>query len=195
MFYLPMKYCGRDRMYYEAARLDGIRPHGKLWETLMIDAAVPFDLTEEDERVLRHIIYVTLHGRVSVDEANDKFSFEDVLEAQLIDPFEQEDEATFGEAILLNKAYQALTDYQNGNTSRFMFGYDFTNSGLLMSGVSFRSEKMMDAANIGGSDQVVDSHTAFGDAYDIDLDRKDIKSIHMGLMHGVCFRYYCQDYY
>jgi hypothetical protein len=171
-------------MYYEAAVLDGIRPHGKLWETLMIDAADAFELTEEDERVLKHIIYVTFHGRVSIDEAVDKFTAEDWLEAEMIDPMDQEDEESFGEAIMLNKAAQALYDFKNGVKSRFMFGYDFTNSGLLMAGVSFKSEKMMTAGNIYGFDDVVDSHTAFGAAYDLDLSRKDIKSIHMGLMHG-----------
>jgi len=134
--------------------------------------------------VLKHIIYVTLHGRVSIDEAHELFSAEDWLEAEMIDPMDQETEEAFGEAIMLNKASQALYDYKNGVKSRFMFGYDFTNSGLLMSGVSFRSEKMMTAGNIYGFGDVVDSHTAFGAAYDLDLSRKDIKSIHMGLMHG-----------
>jgi len=184
-FYLPMKYCGRSRMYYEAATLDGMRPHGKLWETLMIDSAVEFDLTEEDERVLKHIIYVTLHGRVSVEQANERFTLEDMLTAQAADPLMQTCEEAFGETIMLNKAAQALVDFRQGNPSKYMFGYDFTNSGLLMSGVSFRSEKMMKAGNIGGDfEHVIDSHTAFGSAYDLPLDRKDIKKIHMGLMHG-----------
>lgn len=184
-FYLSAKYCDRKRVYYDAARLDGIRPHGKMWETLMIDSAEAFVLSEEDERVLKHIIYVTLHGRVSVAEANDLFSLEDLLDAQSIDPMEAETEAEFGNAILLNKCYEALMDYKNGILSRFMFGYDFTNSGLIMSGVSFNSPEMMDAANIGGDFwNVVDSHTAFGDGYGLDLERKDIKGLHMGLMHG-----------
>lgn len=183
-FYLPAKYCDRKRMYYEAAVLEGMRPHGKLWETLMIDSAVAYELTEADERVLKHIIYVILHDRVSIDEANEKFSLEDLLNAETVDPMEQNNEEGFGEAILLNKAAQAIMDFRNGIPSRFMFGYDFTNSGLLMSGVSFHSGKMMQAGNIAGSDVVVDSHTAFGAAYDLALERKDIKKIHMGLMHG-----------
>jgi len=183
-FYLPAKYCDRKRVYYEAATLEGVRPHGKLWETLMIDSAVEFDLTEADERVLKHIIYTTFHGRVSVEEANELFTMEDLLDANMIDPMAQDSEEAFGEAIMLNKAYQAIQDYKQGKPSKFLFGYDFTNSGLLMSGVSFRSEKMMKAGNIAGSNHVVDSHTAFGSAYDLPLDRKDIKKIHMGLMHG-----------
>ena len=190
-FYLPAKYCGRDRVYYEAARLEGIRPHGKLWETLMLDSAVPYEVGPEGERVLKHIIYVLLHGKVSIEEANEKITMEDILDASSIDPLEQETEKSFGEAILLNKAYQALMDSVAGKPSRFMFGYDFTNSGLLMSGVSFRSEKMMQAANMAGGKKVVDSHTAFGAAYDLGtedhhvyLERDDVKKIHMGLMHG-----------
>ena len=183
-FYLPMKYCGRDRQYYESARLDGMRPHGKLWETLMIDAAVPFDLTEDDEKVLKHLIYVTLHGRVSLEEAVDNFTLEDLLEAQAVDPFEAETESDFGEAILLNKCFQALVDYRQGTPSRFMFGYDLTNSGLMMAGVSFKSPEMMMAANMGGASTVHDSHTDFGKGFDVPLERKDIKKIHMGLLHG-----------
>ena len=183
-FYLPAKYCDRKRVYYEAAALEGIRPHGKLWETLMIDSAVPYALNERDEEVLKHIIYVTLHSRVSIAEAVEKFSVEDYLTASAIDPLMQTSEEAFGEAILLNKCAQAIDDYKNGVPSRFMFGYDFTNSGLLMSGVSFKSKKMMQAGNIYGSDQVVDSHHAFGEGYGLSLERKDVKKIHMGLMHG-----------
>jgi len=188
-FYLPIKYCDRKRVYYEAATLDGMRPHGKLWETLMIDAAVPFELTEEDESVLKHIIYVVLHGRASVAQANAWFSAADLLMADMADPMGAETEEEFGEAILLNKAAIALLQYQKGQESRFMFGYDFTNSGLLMSGVSFRSEQMMRAGNIGGdTDTVYDSHTEFGKGYEMDLDRKDIKKIHMPMMHGASLR-------
>lgn len=183
-FYLPMKYCDRDRMYYEASRLEGIRPHGKQWEVLMIDSAVSFDLTSDDEKVLKHLIYVTLHGRVSLEEAINKFSLEDLLEAQAADPFKAETEEDFGDAILLNKCYKALIDYQQGNTSKFMFGYDLTNSGLMMSGVSFKSPHMMMASNTGGSSTVHDSHTDFGKGFDVPLKRKDIKKIHMGLLHG-----------
>lgn len=190
-FYLSAKYCGRDRVYYDAASLEGIRPHGKLWEVLMLDSSVPFDVGSEGEDVLKHLIYVTLHGRVSLEEAVDKFTLEDLLSAESADPMAAEDEDEFGEAILLNKAYQALMDSASGKPSRFLFGYDFTNSGLLMSGVSFRSEEMMKAANIYGSSEVVDSHTLFGAAYDLGtednhcyLERNDIKKIHMGLMHG-----------
>lgn len=183
-FYMPMKYCGRDRVYYEAARLDGIRPHGKEWELHMIDAAVPFDLTEVDERVLKHIIYVTLYGRVSIEYANEHISDIDILDAEMASPMQAETEEDFGIALRLNKAAAALMDYRAGRLSRSMFGYDFTNSGLLMSGVAFRSEEMMAAGNIAGSDQVVDSHTAFGDGLGLDLTRDEVKSIHMGLMHG-----------
>jgi len=184
-YYLPMKFDSRGgRVYYEAARLDGMRVHGKEWEVHMNDAAVPFELTEEDERVLNHVIYVTLYGRVSIEDANERITPMDVLEAHSADPMEQTTEKDFGIAIRLNKAAKALTEYRQGKLSRYMFGYDFTNSGLLMSSVSFRSEKMMAAANISGEDYVVDSHTAFGEGLDLDLDRDSVKKIHMGLMHG-----------
>ena len=183
-FYLSMKYDDRYRVYYDAAVLEGIRPHGKLWETLMIDSAEPFKLTEDDCRVLRHTIYVNLHGRATIEKANDKWKEKDFLAAIGIDPMEQDNEKAFGEAILLNKAAGALADYQAGVPSTSMFGYDFTNSGLMMAGLSFHSKEMMKVANLGNHKTVYDSHTEFGTAYGLKLPRKEVKKIHTALMHG-----------
>lgn len=183
-FYLSMKYDERYRMYYDAARLEGMRPHGKLWETLMIDSAEPFDLTEDDAEVLRHIIYVTRHGRATIEKANEKFSQFDYLEAQAANPFAATKEKAFGEAILLNKCATALDHYAMGKQSTFMFGYDFTNSGLMMAGLSFHSKEMMKSANLGNHKTVHDSHTDFGNAYGLDLDRDTVKELHTPLLHG-----------
>jgi len=183
-FYLSMKYDDRYRVYYDAAVLEGIRPHGKLWETLMIDSAEPFKLLGDDERVLKHLIYVTLHGRVTIDKANEKFSDLDYFAASECNPLDAVDEKAFGEAILLNKAATALDDYAADRSSTFMFGYDFTNSGLMMAGLSFHSKEMMKAANLGNHKTVYDSHTEFGKAFGIDLPRKEVKKIHTALLHG-----------
>lgn len=183
-FYLSAKYDDRLREYYDAAVLEGIRPHGKLWETLMIDAAEPFDLTEVDERVLRHIIYVTLYGRVSLEKANEKFSELDYLEASCVDPFSATTEKEFGSYLLLKKAAEALDQYSKGEQSTFMFGYDFTNSGLMMAAMSFRSKEMMKSANLGNHKTVYDSHTDFGDAYGLDMPRSMVKGMHTALLHG-----------
>jgi len=183
-FYLSMKYDDRYRVYYDAAILEGIRPHGKLWETLMIDSAEAFDLTEDDERVLKHIIYVTLHGRTSIDKAVRKISDSDYGKALTADPLSAKTEKEFGEAILLNKAFEALTAAMDGRQSTFMFGYDFTNSGLIMAGLSFHSKEMMKAANLGNHKTVYDSHTEFGRAYDLQLPRKEVKKLHTALLHG-----------
>ena len=183
-FYLSMKYDDRYRAYYDAAILEGIRPHGKLWETLMIDSAEPFKLLGEDERVLKHLIYVTLHGRATIDKANDKWSDLDYFAASERNPLDAVDEKAFGEAILLNKAATALDDFAADRKSTFMFGYDFTNSGLMMAGLSFHSKEMMKVANLGNHKTVYDSHTEFGKAYGLDLPRKEVKKIHTALMHG-----------
>ncbi|MEE8598656.1 MAG: hypothetical protein V3S69_03970, partial [Dehalococcoidales bacterium] len=183
-FYLSAKYDMRLREYYEACTLEGMRPHGKEWETLMLDAAEPFDLTVEDERVLKHTIYVRLHGRISLYKANEKFSQADYLEAACVNPMDATTEKEFGTAILLNKCAEALDQYMKGEQSTFMFGGDFTNSGLMMAGVSFHSPEMMKSANLGNHKTVYDSHTDFGKAYGLDLPRKEVKKLHTALLHG-----------
>lgn len=183
-FYLSAKYCHRYRTYYEAATLEGIRPQGKLWETLMIDCAEPYDLTEDDERVLKHIIYVVLHGRANEETAVKKFTEDDLLTAQGMDPIQAQSEKEFGKAILLNKAAKAIEDYRLGNPSTSIFGLDFTNSGLMMSGLSFHSKEMMKAANLGAHKTVYDSHTEFGNSFDLELTRDDVKKLQTPLLHG-----------
>jgi hypothetical protein len=181
-FYFSAKYDDAKRAYYEAAVLDGMRPQGKLWETLMIDCAEPQVLTENDVSVLRHIIYVTIHGRASMEQACKKFSKKDLSYAKSVDPMKAETEDQFGEYILLNKAAQALDDAANGVASTSMFGLDFTNSGLMMAGVQFHSKEMMKAANLGGHKTVYDSHTAFAKGFG--LEREQIKQAHTALLHG-----------
>lgn len=182
-FYLPMKFDGRGRLCYEF-QLEGMRPQGKLWETLMIDRANPKVLSESAKDHLRHIIYVNLHGRVSLQKAVDNISFEDLQKCRSADPMKAETEADFGEAILLNKAVKALDDAKLGRPCSYMFGKDLTNSGLIMAAANFNSPEMMLAANLTAVGTVMDSHTEFGKNYDLKLSRKDIKQIHMGLMHG-----------
>lgn len=183
-FYLSAKYDHRYRVYYEAATLTGMCPHGKLWETLMIDAAEPFDLTEDDVCVLKHIIYVNLHDRENLVNANKKFSPDDYLAALSANPLEAKTEKEFGVAILLNKAVQAIEQFMNNEQSTFMFGYDFTNSGLMMAGLSFHSKEMMKSGNLGNHKTVHDSHTDFGNGYGLDLDRDTVKEVHTPLLHG-----------
>ena len=183
-FYLPHKYDSARRMYPEAGSLEGARLHGKLWETLMIDSAVPYELDEVGVDAIKHLIYSTLYGRCTEQEAVDNFSLEDLLNAENIDPMDQDTEEAFGKAILLNKAAKALLDANDGIPTKFMFGFDLTNSGLIMASSSFRSDKMMKAANLGALPEVVDSHTVFIEGMGMDLPRDVGKKIHMSLMHG-----------
>lgn len=184
-FYLSAKYCDRDRVYYDSGSLPGMRPHGKLWETLMIDSAVPYTLTSEDERVLKHIIYVTLHGRESQERALARYTDLDYFAASEADPMAATTEEEFGNAILLNKAADALDDFAADRQSTFMFGFDFTNSGLLMSGVSYHSPEMMKATNVAGLKMVTNSHVCYGKNFgDLGLSLKEVKKLHTALLHG-----------
>lgn len=183
-FYFTMKYDHRYREYYYAAVLEGMLPHGKLWNTLMIDSAEPFDLTEDDMQVLKHIIYVNIHGRTSMENALKAFNMEDLFYADCVDPMTATNEKEFGRLLLLHKASIALKQYADGEQSTFMFGYDFTNSGLMMAGLSFHSKEMMKSANLGNHKTVHDSHMDFGNGYGLDLDRDTIKEVHTPLLHG-----------
>ncbi|RUM30957.1 MAG: hypothetical protein DSY42_03550, partial [Aquifex sp.] len=180
--YLSAKYCGRKRVYYDFARLDGIRPHGKEWEVSMWDG-VPRILTDEDATVLRWIIYSSLHGKCSVEEANDKFEASYI--ALAMKPIlESDSEDELGKRIRLHKACKALQDYYDGVENASLFGFDLTNSGLIMNAVSYHSGKMLEGANLSGLEHYVDSHMRFGEIFGIKLCRDDIKKIHMEVLHG-----------
>jgi len=187
-FYLSAKYDGRGRTYYDAARLDGIRPQGKLWETLMLSAAQKYYLTGPDSDVLKHVIYCTLHGRTSMDKALEKWSDKDHQKARDAYPMDAKTDTEFGEKLLLLRAAEALDDYSAGRPSDFMFGYDLTNSGLIMSGLGFQSKEMMKAGNLAGLKTVADSHTTFGKAFELPLERKVVKKLHTALLHGGTIR-------
>lgn len=184
-FYLELEYSGSGRMFYKF-QLEGMRPQGKLWETLMIDSAEPYYLSESGANALKHLIYCELTGtRVPLSEAVKHFSsdmVQDVLDNY--DPMKAEDDEEFGQCILLRKAAHAFNAYLKGKPTHSMFGWDFTNSGLIMAGMSFHSHEMMRAGNVLNQSEVVDSHTQFGEGYNLDISRKDVKRLHMPLLHG-----------
>lgn len=183
-FYLELKYAGSGRMFYRC-QLEGIRPQGKLWETLMIDSAKAYHLTEEQQLALKHMIYVTKSGeRVTPLEASRRLTDEMVSDCLGLDVFSAKNDEEAGEMLLLIKAAIALHAAQAGEPTKYLFGWDFTNSGLIMAGLSFHSEKMMNAGNIHTRDDVVDMHSKFGEAYNLDVSRKEIKKVHMPLLHG-----------
>lgn len=191
-FYLSMFFDSRYREYYDF-QLEGIRPQGKLWETQMMDTAKGRVISQSGFEHIMHIIYVLRYGRVSVAEAASKFTHEDYEWAKSQDPLDsnlvfdgtRKPAKEFGERILLNKLAGAIDMYNEGRECNYLFGKDLTNSGLIMSGVSFRSEEMAAAGNVYGNDgKVVDSHSVFGDAYGLDLPRDQIKKMHTELLHG-----------
>lgn len=191
----------RLRLYYSANVLIGARPQGKLWETLAIDRAEPKLLDNSAIKHIKHIIMTTLHGKMSVIQAEERFTGDDHLAAHSADPFAVElpdvpftgnegkyraAEAEFGERILLNKCAEALFMAESGTPCPYLFGKDLTNSGLIMAGNSFRSRKMLEGANCMGSTEVKDSHMQFGTAHGVAgvLSRIQIKDIHTPLLHG-----------
>lgn len=187
-FYLEMKYSGSGRMFYKL-QLEGMRPQGKLYETLFIDSANAYHMDEEQVRALKHMIYVTMSGeRVTPLEAERRLTDDMIEQALAGDVFECTNEEEAGECLLLWKAATALRDTEQGLPTNYLFGWDFTNSGLIMAGISFHSEKMMDAGNIHTRDDVVDMHSKFGAAYNLDVSRKEIKKVHMPLLHGASLR-------
>ena len=184
-FYLTNWFDSRERMYYHT-NLEGIRPQGKLWETLMIDIATPYIIDENGHDELIHILMVTLKGRMTMEQALDMFEDSHMEEASSINPMEQTTQDEFGEAILLNKLAMAHEQYLRSEPCYFIFGKDLTNSGVGIAGNAFRSAKMMNAGNYGGTDEAVDSHTSYATGYG--LERNLIKSAHTGLLHGSTFK-------
>ena len=183
-FYLEMKYSGSGRMFYRL-QLEGIRPQGKLWETLMIDSAIPYHLADDQMTALKHMIYVTLTGdRVVPAVAAERFSDDMINEAMSQDLYSSKTDEEAGEKLLLIKAGIALSKAMAGEPTEYLFGWDFTNSGLIMAGLSFHSEEMMNAGNIHTREDVVDMHTEFGERFNLGVSRKEVKKIHMPLLHG-----------
>jgi len=55
-FYLPMKFDGRGRMYYEGASLEGFKPHGKAYESFLFELEAK-ELTSEGLEVINNLHY------------------------------------------------------------------------------------------------------------------------------------------
>lgn len=181
-------FDSRLRLYVNPL-LTGLNPQGKLWETLMIDSSESYVINDNGVKHLIHIIMVTLDGRITKDEANNKFNDnkEEVLnKLKSIDPYSVEGvgrgaEDEFGEKILLVKAYKAYVQYLKGEPTHYIFGKDLTNSGIGGAGMLFKSTKMLNSGSYGVT-QSVDSHNEFNKPFV--LPRPIIKTIHTGLLHG-----------
>ncbi len=189
-FYLELKYSGSGRMFYKC-QLEGMRPQGKLWETLVIDSAEYYELSEEQQNALKHHIYCAIEDcRVPVDEAVSKFTEEhfniayncDVFDVDMEDLDDREED--FGTRLLLKKAATALHDARNGKPTNYMFGWDFTTSGLIVAGTSFHSPEMMKGGNIHTGTVVNDAHSNFNEMLQLGLSRSDAKKLHQPLLHG-----------
>lgn len=192
--YLEMKYSDSGRMFYKC-QLEGIRPQGKLWETLLIDSAKPYYMTVSQLDALKHHIYCAIEDvRVPVSEAVENFTDEHYIEAISKDFYDvdmdnlKDREEEFGTNILLKKAALAIKDTLDGKPTKYMFGWDFTTSGLIVAGVSFHSKHMMDAGNMHTGTVVNDSHTNFNNMLDLGMERKDAKKLHQPLLHGGTFK-------
>lgn len=183
-FHLPMRFDDRLREYYEF-QTDGLKPQGKLWETLMWDSERAEVITEDGAWAIKHMIYCKLHGKWTMEFVKDNWSKLDYEDARDKDPFDAKDDDEFGEFLLLNKLADALDFYARGEPCNYLFGIDLTNSGLIMASCLFKSIQMASSCNLAGDcSKVADSHTAFKEAYGLDISRNDIKPIHTALLHG-----------
>jgi hypothetical protein len=184
VFYLELKYAASGRMFYKY-QLEGMRSQGKLWETQMVDSAIAYDLTTDQELALKHHIYCGLtKTRVTPEEVSDNWDDAMLEEALSIDIMTATDQDDYGDKIVLRKAALALTAAMNGVPTRYMFGWDFTTSGLIVAGTSFRSEEMLKASNMHTESNVYDAHTNFNEMMNLGLTRKQAKIIHQPLLHG-----------
>lgn len=184
VFYLELKYAASGRMFYKF-QLEGMRPQGKHWETLMIDSANEYHLTDEQQLALKHHIYCGLNDvRVTPQEVEAKWDEELLQQATDIDPMTAKDDEEFGKFILLNKAAKSLAYAIAGIPTKYIFGWDFTTSGLIVAGTSFRSVEMMKGGNMHTEGTVYDAHTNFNEMLELGMSRKDAKKVHQPLLHG-----------
>jgi len=203
-FYLPMFFDDRGRLYYYFSKVFGARPQGKTAEvTGCFDLYEPVQITDAGADHLKHIIYVLLHGKVSLSYAVKHFKEADLKAALESNPLDVEipsvpygdkgqnariyrkAESKFSDCVVLNKAGKALEMYREGVPCPYIFGKDLTNSGLMMAANSFLSEKMLRGCNCWGLARVADSHMQYGRAQGIAyLPREEIKDVHTPLLHG-----------
>ena len=192
--YLEMEYSGSGRMYY-LFQLEGARPQGKLWETQMIDSYEGYYLDKVGIRALKHQIYVHLVGKVSIEHIDEVFTDELLNKALSMKPLEVEippkgsdekvyrdAEEEFGKRILLRKAAYALTHLNE--PCHYLFGWDFTNSGLMMASLGFKSTGMASKCNLIAGEDVKDPYMQFVNAFKLDITRNDAKSLLTPLLHG-----------
>ena len=188
IFYLELEHWDSNRLGYKL-QLEGFRPQGKEWETQLIDSAVAYDITEEQQLALMHHIYCRLLGvRVTPLEVAENWDEEFLVLAMAADPMEvlpgKGAQKEFGEKIVLKKAAIALSLSRQGIPTKYMFGWDFTTSGLVVAGNSFHSSEMMMSSNSHNESKVHDAHTDFGDLLNLGLDRDETKKVHQPLLHG-----------
>ena len=183
-FYLELKYSDSGRMFYKF-QLEGLRPQGKLWETLLIDSAEAYYLDEEQQNALIHHIYCDIKGvRVTPAEAVMDWD-EDMLDTALsTDYMAASNDEEFGERLRLYKAGKSLSYAREGLPTKYLFGWDFTTSGLIVAGTSFHSPEMMKSGNIHTGDTVYDAHEEFNNLLDLGVTRKEAKAVHQPLLHG-----------
>lgn len=182
-YFMSINGDSRLRLYYDF-QLYGARPQGKLFETLMHDAATPKILSVSASNHLKHIIMDVRYHRRTLDKALSKWSEEDYIWARDQDLMTATSQKEIGEMLLVKKAAKALDYYVMGVPCPYIFGKDLTNSGLIMAGNSFKSEEMMTTANMVDPDKAHDSHRDFGNAYKLGISRDDIKRITNALFHG-----------
>ena len=177
-FYLSMWMDYRTRLYYDLTEM-GFNPHGKTFETSLFELAEPEIINEEGADALMYSAVCIIDGRTPHHTA---------IENYLADPEHyiaalQKDKGDQGKNLYNARLAQALVDYTDGTPSHFLASEDATNGGLQHGGIGFKSEKMMIASNVGGSDHQEDSHGWLQQKLGL-LTRDDAKAIHQPLLHG-----------
>lgn len=164
--YLSYQYDNRGRITPEFSRLEGIRPHGKSYETYQLES-LPRALASKARRILERL-------RQEYKES----SMEDYKQVPQTEDSYKVVHKMIASSIRSRQIDHALSQGSTG----MLIEADLTNSGIIIAGLSFREGKMMDAGNVFGNPIKQDSHTNFGKAYG--LDRDAAKKLHTPLLHG-----------
>ncbi len=175
--YLSMWMDYRTRLYYDLT-LAGINPQGKTGEYGQWEAATAELITNPHPYYYSAVVLVEdkrfTHAQASTMFLANPDYYLDKLSATTDDM----DQDFYNQRLA-----QAIRDFDSATPSHFLLGEDVTNGGLQNGGAGFKSSTMLEWANMGGLDEVLDSHQHVADTFG--LTRKEAKDdIQQGLLHG-----------
>lgn len=184
--YLEQEFDYRTRLYYTFTEY-GIAPHGGGHQKYIWEAANPVVITESFRDRMKSNAVVIVNGRMPREEALVKYNNNpDYYQEKLREVQYTTREGITEDIVVVDYGTslynRRLADAILADETRFLLGEDATNGGLQGAGIGFKSINMMVASNVGGSDEVHDSHGDLAKAAGVTRD--EAKVVNQGALHG-----------